>query len=198
MACVVAASRPGSSGSTLNYAVLTLTVIGVVGTWVDFLALFMAGGRGLTGGCGGLAGLVLLFMFIMAVLLMAIALLAAAGLALLWLRPTIGPAVLIAANLLAMGFYGWWVPISAGQEAWGILLLSLAAAPAVAIALLVRPLASRGGRSARIIKVVVLALLAAPMLWFYASGTANEASLAFASPPLGTVMLVGGCGATAN
>jgi hypothetical protein len=174
-------------------AVLVLTVIGVLGTWIDFFALFWASGRGVAGGCGGLIGILLALLLLVVIFLVFIAALAAGGALLFWFRTAWGPPVVIAANLLLMGFYGWWVPISAGQLAWGLSLVALAAAPALVVLLMLWPLVTRGRIWVRVLEIAVLGLLAWPTLWLYAHGIPSEVSTALQQPvPVAAASCSGG------
>jgi hypothetical protein len=155
---------------------VVLTAIGVLGTWIDFSAMAVI--HGFSGGCGGLIGILLLVLLVIVILLGFIAILALSGALLMRFRAALGPPLLIAANLLVMGFDGWWMPIKAGQLAWGVSLVALATVPAVAIVLMLWPLLTRGRVWVRVLEVAALGLLAWPMLWLYTYGISDEVSLA--------------------
>jgi hypothetical protein len=175
-------TAPPVLSSGVRVAVLVLTTIGVLGTWIDFFAIFWASGRGLAGGCGGMIGILLVLLLLVVILLLFIVLLAAGGLLLLWFRTAWGPPLVIAANLLAMGVYGFWRPISAGQIAWGFSLVALAALPALAVLLMLWPLLTRGRVWVKIVEFAALGLLAWPMLWLYVNGISMEVGTALQQP----------------
>jgi hypothetical protein len=184
MATPVAAkvSVAPTSSRWVTVPAIVLTAIGVLGTWIDFFAMFVISGHGPSGGCGGLIGILLLVLLVIVILLGFIAVLALSGALLLRFRPGLGPPLLIAANLLVMGFDGFWRPINAGQLAWGLSLVALATVPALAIVLMLWPLLTRGRVWVRVLEVAVLGLLAWPMLWLYAYGMSDEISLALQQP----------------
>jgi hypothetical protein len=172
---------------------IVLTAIGVLGTWIDFFAMFVISGHGLSGGCGGLIGILLLVLLVIVIVLGFIAILALSGALLMRFRPALGPPLLIGANLLVMGFDGWWRPINAGQLVWGLSLAALATVPALAIVLMLWPLLTRGRLRVRLIELGVLGLLAWPMLWLYIYGMSDEISLAL-QPPVPVAAASSMCG----
>ena len=157
--------------------VAALTVMGVIGTGVVFIALF---GNGIHVGCGGGGVILLALVLALAVAIIFIGAVAATGLVLFWMRSRWGPLVLIASNAMAMGFIGWIGGIPA-PLVW--VVLPLAAAPVVAIGLLVSPVLTRGRPWVKAIEFAVLGLFALPFVWLYITGLPQDIQGALAPPP---------------
>jgi hypothetical protein len=161
--------------------ITALTAVGLLGTLVDFVGFFPANG-GLRVGCGGLAGVLFFGLMFILILLGSIAGLALGGLNLYWRRSQWGPTLLIAANLLVLGFFGWLRPVNPGQLAWGLTILALATAPAAAIILLLWPLLTMGSVRSRLVHIFLVAALGVPLTLYAGSGLAEDLSNALQAP----------------
>jgi hypothetical protein len=161
-----------------------LTVIAVLGTWIDLFAIFWASPNGIAGGCGGAGtGFALLLLAVMGVGLLFISLVALIGSLFMWFRIEWGPPLVIFPNLLAMGFDAWWRPVDAGQLTEGLILVALAVVPAIAILVTLRPLLTTGTVTVRIVEAAALGAVAVPILWLYVYGMSSDLSLAFQQLP---------------
>lgn len=179
-----ASLRRGAWSRRLWILVASLTVIGLVGTAVDFLGgMFVASGHGLGVGCGGMVGVLFLLILLVLIILGLIALLASVGLGLFWRKSRWGPLLLVSSNLFAMGVFGWIPPVYPGQLLWAAVILMLASAPAIAVVLLVWPLMTRGRLWVRGVELVVLGLLAIPVVCLYASGLKYDIQMGLTTPP---------------
>ena len=161
--------------------ITALTSLGLLGALVDFVGFFPANG-GIRIGCGGLAGVLFFALMFILILLGGIAGIALGGLNMYWRGSQWGPTLLIAANLLVLGFFGWLRPVNPGQLAWGLTILALASAPAAAIVLLLWPLLSLGRLRSRLVHIVLVAAIGAPLSLYAASGLAEDLSTALQAP----------------
>lgn len=171
------AQPPGAAWSRqLWFVVAALTAMGLIGTGLLLVALL----GWIHGGCGGGAVILLAVWLGLAVAIVFIGGVAGTGLVLFWLRNRWGPLVLIVSNAMATGFIGWIGGIPA-PLLW--VVLPLAAAPVVAIGLLVWPLLTRGRTRVKVVELVVLGLLALPFVWLYVAGMPQEIQSALGPPP---------------
>src|ERR1700730_2758853 len=177
-----ARSNRGAWSRQVLIVLTALSVIGLIGMAIDFLGAFAAFPLH-GGGCGGMAGVLLLFLVMILIALALIGGLALVGLILLWARSRWGPLLLVPSNLLVMGFFGWWNPVNKGQLAWATALLILAAAPAIAAALGLWPLLTRGRLWVRAIELVILGLIALPLVQLFIAGITVDIQTALAVPP---------------
>jgi hypothetical protein len=162
--------------------VVSLTAIGLVGAVVDLVGLLVANPpHGCAAGIGFAA--MVGFMAIILVALGLVAVLAILGTVFLYRRSRWGPLLMVPANLLTMGFFGWWTPVYPGQLAWAAVVVMLAATPALAVALLVAPLLSRDRLRVRLIELALLGALALPVAWLFVSGMAFDVSAGLQQPP---------------
>ena len=184
--------------SRLNWALVAiLTAVGLAGILVDFVAFFAIHGP-LTGGCafGGVAAALMIIALLLVLAYAGFAgALALTGLIFFWRRSRWGPRLLIPSNLLSMAFF-FWSPVNPGQVDWVAILVLLAAAPAVAVAMLVWPLLSRAAPRVWIVELVVLLVIALPLVAAYIYGIETDVVAAFAPPPP-LVAAAHGCGGSA-
>jgi hypothetical protein len=177
-----AGSNRGAWSRRLLIVLTALTIIGLIGMAIDFLGAFAAFPLH-GGGCGGMAGVLLLFLVMILIAMALIGGLALVGLILLWERSRWGPLLLVPSNLLAMGFFGWWNPVNKGQLVWATTLLILAAAPAIAAALALWPLLTRGRLWVRAIETLILGLIALPLVQLFIGGMTVDIQTGLAAPP---------------
>jgi hypothetical protein len=87
------------------------------------------------------------------------------------------------ANLLVMGWFGWFRPVEAGQLVFGLAVVTLGLAPAAAVVLLIWPLIRWGRGLMKIARILVLLGLAILMVRPYSTAFSNELGAALQSPP---------------
>jgi hypothetical protein len=171
----------GTRSRKLWVIVATLTMIGLVGPVILFLV-----GTALSPPqpqtCQGNNGVAYYFLTLIGVALFVLAAVAALGLWIFWYRSSWGPLLLVVCNLLMMGFYGWATVVSPGQLFFGVVVVVIAAAPAVAGALVIWPLLTRGRLWVRAIEIVIIAAIAVPLVWLYGSGLSNDIRTALTPP----------------
>jgi hypothetical protein len=109
--------------------------------------------------------------------------LAGLGLLMFWLRAPAGPLVLVFCNLVMMAFYGFAHPVNPGGLIWGLVVVGIAAAPAIAAALVLWPLLTRWALWVRVVEFVIITLITLPVLWLYGSGVGNDIQTALTTPP---------------
>jgi hypothetical protein len=169
---------------TVWIAVTVLTLTGMLGVAVDFLAFFAIHGP-LTGGCA-MAGVGFVLMLFAVLLvggyLVLIGGLASGGLILFWRRSKWGPRLLIPANLLSLAFF-YWPPLDPGQVVWASVLLVLAAAPAAAVVLLFWALLADGSGVVRVADLLVFGLIALPLAWAGLMGLSSDVGAAMTPAP---------------
>ena len=175
--------------------VVALTEIGLGGFPILFFGYEFFSGARFGTGCGGGIGILIGLVFLAAMIWGLVVLVAAFGAFLFWRGSRWGPLLLIPVNVLGMYLLGAGQAVPAGQLIWGVLVLAMAAAPAIAVVLLIWPLWTRGRLWVRVLEFVVLGAIAAPVLWMYAGGVASDVKGALqpAPPP---VVARGGCGAS--
>jgi hypothetical protein len=179
---------------SLWIAVATLTSVGVVGILVLFVGFVINLGP-VSGGCA-LAGLGFLLLFLALALTLIYAAviggLTAAGLILFRRGSRWGPGLLIGSNLLTMAYF-FWSPVGPGQVAWAAGVILLAAAPALAVVLLVWFLLSQGIRQARIAELIVLGVIAVPLVSAYVYGISTDVAAALMPVPQPVASVPAGC-----
>jgi hypothetical protein len=82
-----------------------------------------------------------------------------------------------------MGLYGWAPVISPGQLLFAVVVLLFAAAPAIAGALVLWPLLTRGRLWVRAIEIVIIAAIALPLVRLYIAGVTSDIQTALMAPP---------------
>jgi hypothetical protein len=188
-------ARPTWAVWSTGYSTLivALTAIGLVGAVIDLVGLLAANPPH---GCAAGVGLAAMvgMMAIVLVGLSLVGVLAVVGTIFLFLRSRWGPLLMLPANLLTMGFFGWWTPVNPGQLAWAAIVVLLTAPPALAVALLVVQLLSRDSLRERLIEVVLLGALAIPLGWLYVAGMAYDVSAGLQQPPAPVVASSSGGG----
>src|SRR5919202_292045 len=116
----------GSYWRTLLRVVFVLTGIGLFSLLFDSFGLFFYGEvqlRGMPCANAGLGLALFMVLFVYVGLLTGIAIL---GGVLLWERSSgWGAAMLALANLLVMGFVGWWRPVEPGYTIFGLAVVAL-------------------------------------------------------------------------
>jgi hypothetical protein len=161
--------------------VATLTTIGLVGPAILFFV-----GTAVSPpdphACRGNAGVVVYFLTLIGLALFVLAAVAALGLWIFWYRSLWGPLLLVVCNLLMMGFYGWATVVSPGQLLFGVLVVAIAAAPAIAAALVLWALLTRGRLWVRAAEFVIIAAIGLPLVWLYASGISSDIRTALTPP----------------
>lgn len=181
--------RPwGGWGNWFSNLVTALTLIGVAGT-----VIVLVSSLGVRGCGGGMAGLIILFYAFILLVIGVIGAIASTGVIFMYRRSRWGPLLLVPANLLTIGFLGWSQPVSAGQLAWAIVLVSLVAAPTAAVVLVLLPLLSRDRLWVRLVEVVVLGALAWPLVSLSASGLRADISMAQLPAPPASAAPRGAC-----
>lgn len=123
------------------------------------------------------------FLALIGVALVVLAGVAGLGLLMFWLRSRWGALVLVLCNLLMMGFYGLAGPIYPGELVWAAVLVVIGAAPAIAAALALWALLTRGRPWVRAVEAVIIAVIALPPVWLYGFGMTNDVETAFTPPP---------------
>jgi hypothetical protein len=183
----------GAWNRTLWVWVVALTEIGLGGFPILFFGYESLSGAQFGTGCGGGIGILIGLVFLAAMIWGLVVLVAALGAFLFWRGSRWGPLLLIPVNLLNMYLLGS-PAVAAGQLIWAVFVLALAAVPAIAVVLLLWPLWTRGRLWVRVVELVVLGAIAAPVLPLYASGVASDVSSALqpAPPPVAAVA-VGHC-----
>lgn len=161
----------GRRNRTLWVVVATLTAIGLV---VGPVILFLVGTAINPPNPCGNHGAAIYFVFLLGVAFFVLAAVAALGLWIFWYRSLWGPLILVVCNLLTMGLYGWAPLVSPGQLLWTVLVVVVAAAPAIAGMLVLWPLVTRGRLWVRAIEIVIIAAMALPLVWLYGSGLSND------------------------
>jgi hypothetical protein len=172
----------GRRNRKLWVVVATLTAIGLVGPVIVFLvgtAIISPSQAHTCGSAGGAVFILSLIGFALYVL----AAVAALGLWIFWYRSLWGPPILVACNLLMMGLYGWAPVISPGQLLFAVVVLLFAAAPAIAGALVLWPLLTRGRLWVRAIEIVIIAAIALPLVRLYIAGVTSDIQTALMAPP---------------
>jgi hypothetical protein len=172
----------GTRSRKLWAVVATLTAIGLVGPVIVFLVGTAIISPSQAHTCGS-AGAAVFILSLIGIALFVLAAVAALGLWIFWYRSLWGPLILVICNLLMMGLYGWAPVISPGQLLFAVVVLLFAAAPAIAGALVLWPLLTRGRLWVRAIEIVIVAAIALPVLWLYGSGVANDVRTAVTPPP---------------
>ena len=91
---------------------------------------------------------------------------------------------MVAADLLAMVFFGWWAgfEVGPGQFALGLVVVVLGAAPAITILLVLWPLLIRGRLWVRLLEGAMIAALAFPIAPYYAAGLSKDLEAALQNP----------------
>jgi hypothetical protein len=179
----MSAAQPdtGTRSRKLWVVVATLTVIGLVGPVVIFLV-----GTAITPSqahtCGN-AGAAVYILSLIGIALFVLAAVAALGLWIFWYRSLWGPLILVVCNLLMMGLYGWAPVISPGQLLFAVVVLLFGATPAIAGALVVWPLLTRGRLWVRAIEIVIVAAIALPLVRLYVAGVTSDIQTALTPPP---------------
>jgi hypothetical protein len=174
--------RTGPWGRRLWNAVATLTAIGLLGPVILLLKLSPAIQAEADTHCGN-AGLVYGFIEFFGAWLVVLAGLAGLGLLMFWLRSPGGPLVLLFCNLLMMAFYGFARPVGHGDIVWSLVVVDIAAAPAIAGALVLWPLLTRWALWVRVVEFVIIAMIALPVAWLYGFGVTNDIRTALTPPP---------------
>jgi hypothetical protein len=171
----------GRRSRKLWVVVAALTTIGLVGPVILFLV-----GTAINPPdphvCQGNASAAIYILFLIAVALFLLAAVTALGLWIFWYRSLWGPLLLVVCNLLLMGLYGWAPIVSPGQLLWTVLVVVIAATPAIAGALVIWPLLTRGRLWVRAIEIVIIAAIALPLVWLYGSGLSNDIRTALTPP----------------
>jgi hypothetical protein len=174
--------QTGPWGRRLWNGVALLTAIGLAGPVIIFLkslpALQAAASNACdnTGLVDGLIGFGLIWLVVLAGL-------AGLGLLMFWLRSPAGPLVLLFCNLVMMAVYGVLHPVGNGDIAWGLVVVDLAAVPAIAAALVLWPLLTRWALWVRVVEFVIIAAIALPVSWLFAYGVTNDIGTALTVPP---------------
>jgi hypothetical protein len=171
----------GRRNRKLWVVVATLTVIGLVGP-VILLVVGTAINSPGAQTCGN-PGAAVYLLFLIGVALFVLAAVAALGLWIFWYRSLWGPLILVVCNLLMMGLYGWAPIVSPGQLLWTVLVVVIAAAPAIAGALVLWPLVTRGRLWVRAIEILIIAAIALPLVRLYVAGVTNDIQTALMAPP---------------
>jgi hypothetical protein len=91
--------------------------------------------------------------------------------------------VLVFCNLVLMAFYGFARPVGYGEIVWGLVVVDIAATPAIAAVLVLWPLLTRWAFWVRVVEFVIVTLIALPVLWLYGSGVGNDIQTALTTPP---------------
>jgi hypothetical protein len=184
-----AVTQTGPWGRRLWNVVAILTAIGLVGPVIFLLKLWPDVQQYNATHCGGPPGSVYGLIEFFLVWLVVLAALAGLGLLMFWLRSPAGPLVLLFCNLLMMAFYGFAHPVNSGELIWGLAVVDIAAAPAIAAALGLWPLLTRWAFWVRVVEFTMITLIALPVLWLYGSGVANDIQTALMAPPATQVYL---------
>jgi hypothetical protein len=174
--------QTGPWGRKLWNAVAILTAIGLLGPVIFLVKVWPAVQQENASRCdepGFVYGLIEFFL----VWLVVLAFFAGLGLLMFWLRSPAGPLVLVFCNLVMMAFYGFAHPINPGELIWGLVVVGIAAAPAIAAALVLWPLLTRWALWVRVVEFVIITLIALPVLWLYGSGLGNDIQTALMTPP---------------
>jgi hypothetical protein len=189
----------GPWGRKLWNAVAILTAIGLIGPVTFLLKVWPAVQQTNASHCDTppyfVYGLIEFFLTWLVVL----AGMAGLGLLMFWLRSPAGLLVLVFCNLVMMAFYGFAHPINPGELIWGLVVVGIAAAPAIAAAIALWPLLTRWALWVRVVELVIITLIALPVLWLYGSGLGNDIQTALSTPPAAHPLAVsqgptpGGC-----
>jgi hypothetical protein len=172
----------GPWGRRLWSVVAILTAIGLLGPVIIFLRWLPVLRAEYDTHCGN-GDIVLGFSVFGLVWLVVLAGLAGLGLLMFWLRSPAGPLVLLFCNLVMMAFYGFAQPIDHGNIAWGLVVVDVAAAPAIAGALVLWPLLTRWALSVRVVEFVIIAAISLPVSWLFGYGVTNDIGTALTPPP---------------
>ena len=161
--------------------ITALTAVGLLGTLVDFFGFFAADG-GIGVACGGLTEVLFFGSMFILLILGGMTGMALTGLNRYRRGSQWGPTLLITANLLVLGFFGWLRPVNPGQLGWGLTILALASAPAAAVILLLWPLLTMGPVRSRVVHIVLVAAIGVPLTLYAGSGLAEDLSTALQAP----------------
>lgn len=167
---------PARWGRRLWDAVAILTAIGLIGPLI-FLPKVLPLGNSCS------PEVFHAFLALIGVALVVLAGVAGLGLLMFWLRSRWGALVLVLCNLLMMCFYGLAGPIYPGELVWAAVLVVIGAAPAIAAALALWALLTRGRLWVRAVEAVVIAVIALPPVWLYGFGMTNDVQTALTPPP---------------
>jgi hypothetical protein len=163
--------------------VVILTAIGLIGPVIFLLKLWPAVQQQNDTHCGTPPDFVYGLLEFFLAWLVVLAGVAGLGLLMFWLRSPAGPLVLVFCNLVMMAFYGFAHPVNPGELIWGLMVVGIAAAPAISAALVLWPLLTRWALWVRVVEFVIIALIALPVLWLYGSGVGNDIQTALSTPP---------------
>jgi hypothetical protein len=175
--------QTGPWGRRLWNAVAILTAIGLIGPVAFLLKLWPAVQQENASHCGAPPGFVYGLIEFSLAWLVVLAGVAGLGLLMFWLRSPAGPLVLIFCNMVMMAFYGFAHPVDHGDIVWALVVVDIAATPAIAGALVLWPLLTRWALWVRVIEFVIITLIALPVLWLYGSGVGNDIRTALTPPP---------------
>lgn len=164
--------QTGPWGRKLWNGVAILTAIGLVGPVIFLVKVWPEIGP--PPNCGSYPGCIYGLVAFFLVWLVVLAFFAGLGLLMFWLRSPVGPLVLVVCNLVMMAFYGFSHPVNPGELIWGVVVVAVAATPAVAAALVLWPLLTRWALWVRVLEFVIITLIALPVLWLYGSGVGND------------------------
>jgi hypothetical protein len=171
----------GKRSRKLWVVVAILTTIGLMGPVILFLV-----GTAVSPPdphvCQGNAAVGVYFLALIGLGLFVLAAVAALGLWIFWYRSSWGPLLLVICNLLMMGLYGWAPIVSPGQQLWTVLVVVIAAVPAIAAGLVLWPLLTRGRLWVKAIQIVIIVAIALPLVWLYGSGLSNDIRTALTPP----------------
>src|SRR5690349_3273884 len=183
MLATAAPSTPDSSLG-LQVAIVTLTCAGLGGLAVGAVGFATTAQFG--GGCalGGMAAIVGFFMVaIFLIVWLALGALATAGMILMWSTRRLGTALVLAANLLAMGAYIYVGPAS-HQAAWDAATVTFALASGAGAALAGWQLLAAIQRPLnRALAAIAIVLVASPMVWLYGVALSRDLSDAIITTP---------------
>lgn len=174
--------QSGPWGRRLWNAVAILTAIGLMGPVIILLKWLPALQAEADTHCGN-SDLVYGLIEFFGAWLVVLAGLAGLGLLMFWLRSPAGPLVLIFCNLLMMAFYGFAHPVDHGDIVWALVVVEIAAAPAIAVALVLWPLLTRWPLWVRVVEFVIIAAIALPVAWLFGFGVSNDIRTALTTPP---------------
>jgi hypothetical protein len=88
--------------------------------------------------------------------------------------------LVVLAFFAGLGLLMFWLRSPAGPL---VLVVDIAATPAIAVALVLWPLLTRWALWVRVVEFVIITLIALPVLWLYGSGVGNDIHTALTTPP---------------
>ncbi len=195
---LVSTARPTTDAwnRKLWFWAAALSAAGLLGVVVAFFGGANASGAQLTPGCGGGIGFLFVALFVLALLLGFVGLVAVVGAILLWFRPVWGVLLLIPVNLLSLYLIVGYQTVYGGELVWAVVVLMLAAIPLIAIGVLLWPLWTRGNRVVLGLQLLILGALAVPVVLTVGPGLANDVNSALQALQPPTVARPVGCGTT--